>query len=457
MSPTKEKNNPSLSRRLKRLLLLTLLAVLVIATIAAAASAYFEASDTQDETLLSVANLIETSQLDIGLIDNSKDDSSKDKHEKYKHEKEDNDIDKSAVRVWEFGKKSRYGINVRKNLKSGFHTVLEDDDLWRIYVTSNSRTSKRYIVAQRLGVSAEIALNSAFNTAWPLLLLFLLVPLIVSFLVRHSFHPLNKLTKKVGESDSVDMDLGDQENIPVEVLPFVNSIDSLLEKNSAYNQQQRRFIADAAHELRTPITALSLEIENVNSAKNDTIRHERQLGLTDSVKRLQRLVNQLLDLARIQSVDTQARQSISLNDLVRDQIAELYAMVDEKNIELAVSQNEPVIVEDINNQLQHLVRNALSNAIKFTSESGSIDVKIFSQSHNAVFEVLDNGSGVEGYQLEKLREPFFRPEGQLSGKGAGLGLAICHEISLKHKGKITLQNVKPTGFLFRYSQRQVIK
>jgi len=445
MSRAKESTNPSLSRRLKRLLLLTLLAVLVIATMAAAASAYFEASDTQDETLLSVAKLIETSQLDIGLIDNRKDDI----------KKYHDDIDKSAVRVWESGRKSRHGISVSKNIKSGFHTVLEGDDLWRIYVTSNSRTSKRYIVAQRLGVSAEIALNSAFNTAWPLLLLFLLVPIIVSLLVRHSFHPLNELSRKVGESTTLDMDLGDQENIPVEVLPFVNSIDSLLEKNSAYNQQQRRFIADAAHELRTPITALSLEIENVNSAKNETVRRERQSGLTSSVKRLQRLVNQLLDLARIQSVDTQSHQSISLNNLVRDQISELYAMVDEKNIELSVSQNEPVVVEDINNQLQHLVRNALSNAIKFTPKSGTIDVRIFSHSHNAVFEVMDNGSGVEDSQLEKLREPFFRPEGQLSGKGAGLGLAICHEIGLKHNGEITLKNVEPTGFLFRYSQRQV--
>ena len=128
-----------------------------------------------------------------------------------------------------------------------------------------------------------------------------------------------------------------------------------------------------------------------------------------------------------------------------------------KNIELSVSQNEPVVVEDINNQLQHLVRNALSNAIKFTPASGAIDVKIFSDSHMAVFEVLDNGSGVEDTELEKLREPFFRPEGQSSGKGAGLGLAICHEISLKHGGEITLQNVEPTGFLFRYSQRQVVK
>jgi len=131
-------------------------------------------------------------------------------------------------------------------------------------------------------------------------------------------------------------------------------------------------------------------------------------------------------------------------------------MGDEKNIELSVSENEPVVVEDINNQLQHLVRNALSNAIKFAPESGMIDVKIASRSHMAVFEVSDNGSGVEESQLEKLREPFFRPEGQISGKGAGLGLAICHEIGLKHNGEVTLKNIKPTGFLFRYSQRYAL-
>lgn len=441
MSRVVNKNNPSLSKRLKRLLLLTLLAVLVVATVAAAASAYLEASDTQDETLLSVATLIETNQIDIGLVSD------------YKHDDTDDEIDKSAVRLWEYGKKSRHGINVKKNLKHGFYTVRDDDDFWRIFVTSNKRTDKRYIVAQRLDVSAEIALNSAINTAWPLLLLFLLVPIIVSLLVRHSFQPLNELTKKVGESETVDLDMGEQKNIPVEVLPFVNAIDSLLEKNSAYNQQQRRFIADAAHELRTPITAMSLEIENLNSAKNDAVREQRQKGLVGSVQRLQRLLNQLLDLARIQSVDTHDSLPVDFNELVKEQIAELYALVDEKNIEISVSKNESVSMVDINHQLQHMVRNALSNAIKFAPNSGTVDIKIYQESQCAVFEVQDNGPGVEDTQLEKLREPFFRPDGQASGKGAGLGLAICQEIAVKLGGKITLKNIQPNGFQFRYDQR----
>ena len=439
-SSRSEPGNPVLTARLKRLLLLSLLAVLVVATIAAAASAYLQASDTQDETLLSIATLVESSQLDVNL-------------NRVSYDSDDDDIDQSAVRVWELGKKTRHGINMKRNIKVGFHTVFEDDDLWRVYVTSNRRSGKNYVVAQKLSVSAEIALNSAINTAWPLLLLFLAVPILVSFLVRHSFKPLNSLTKKIRESDTVDLELDDQKSIPVEVLPFVSSINTLLAKNKAYNQQQRRFIADAAHELRTPITALSLEIENMNSARTEQVRMERQAGLSGSVMRLQRLVNQLLDLARIQSSDVYKRVPISVNQLVRDQIAELYALIEEKEIELIVSNNESVQVEDVNDQLQHLIRNALSNAIKFTPENGTIDVSLRKQKEYCVFEVIDNGPGVNDDQLRKLSEPFYRPDGQASGKGAGLGLAICQEIAAILKGEIHLDNAEPAGFRFRYKQQ----
>ena len=252
-------SNPKLSQRLKRALLFTLLAVLVLATIAAAVSAYIEASDIQDETLLSVAGLVETNQINAhnnpSVIDSGIDTD------------DDDHLDQSAIRVWEMGGDSPHGFTLKKPLKNGFHSVLEGDDFWRVYVTRKNRTGKQYVVAQKLAVSAELALRSAVNTAVPLLLLFLLIPLLVTIVVRHSFRPLNILTEKVGESDSLNLDLAKQNEIPVEVLPFVSAIDSLLEKNQAFNLRQRRFIADAAHELRTPITALSLEIENLQSAK----------------------------------------------------------------------------------------------------------------------------------------------------------------------------------------------
>ncbi len=429
--------NPRLSRRLKRALLATLLAVLVLATFAAGISAYLEASDIQDETLLSVAKLVETNQM--GAQRNQKMFS-------------DNNLDDSAVRVWEMSQKNRHGFSVKRPLKPGFHTLHEDDDFWRVFVTRRNSANEQYIVAQQLSVSTELAFKSARNTALPLLFLFLLVPLLITLIVRHSFKPLNRLTDKIDSANSLTLDLADSNEIPVEVLPFVSAIDSLLEKNEAYNTAQSRFIADAAHELRTPITALSLEIENVQSAKTEKVKAERQQALAKSVGRLQRLVNQLLDLARAQSVMSDKRALVSFNELVKTQIADLFLLAEEKNIDISVSRNDPVQIADVNNQLQHLVRNALSNAIKFTPQNGSIDIQLMMESDAAMLNVTDSGPGVNKEHLSKLHEPFYRPEGQASGKGAGLGLAICHEIAANLNGQLSFENVAPTGFKFSYRQ-----
>ena len=430
-------SNPKLTRRLKRALLATLSAVLVLATIAAGVSAYLEASEIQDETLLSVAKLVETNQM--GAQNNT---------EMF----DDDHLDDSAVRVWEISKTNRHGFSIKKPLKVGFHTLHEDDDFWRVYITRKNRTGEQFVVAQPLSVSAELAFKSARNTAIPLLLLFLLVPVLITLIVRHSFKPLNTLTDKVGSSDSLTLDLADENEIPVEVLPFVSAIDSLLEKNKAYNTAQRRFIADAAHELRTPITALSLEIENVQSAKTEAVKTERQAALAKSVTRLQRLVNQLLDLARAQSIMEESRTLVSFNELVKTQIADLYVLAEDKEISIGVDRNEQIQVADSNNQLQHLVRNALSNAIKFTPEGGTINIDLYQENKQAVFSVIDSGPGVQPAHLDKLHEPFYRPDGQVSGKGAGLGLAICHEIAAHLHGQLSFENISPAGFKFFYRQ-----
>ena len=428
--------NPKLTRRLKRALILTLIAVLVLATLAAAITAYMQASDIQDETLLSVAQLVESNQMQAATDDDVFD---------------DDDFDDSAVRVWELGKRSRHNIEINKSIKSGFHTVHKRNDFWRIYVTNKNRTGKQFIIAQKASVSAELALKSAQNTAFPLLLLVLAIPLLVTLVVRHSFKPLNALATKVENSTSLKLELEDKLVIPAELTPFISAIDDLLDKNELNNQQQRRFIADAAHELRTPITALSLQIDNVRSAETDEIKQERQAALTKSVSRLQRLVNQLLDLARAQSGLSRNESIVSLNDQVKTQIAELYPLAEQKNIQLSVVRNDEVHVVDNNNQLQHLLRNALSNAIKFAPDNGIVDIAVFGEGEQAWFDVSDNGPGVPEEHLQKLRVPFYRPDGQTSGNGAGLGLAICHEIATQLNGRIRLENVDPNGFKFSYS------
>jgi signal transduction histidine kinase len=431
--------NPRLASRLRSALLLTLLAVLVLATVAAAITAFIESSDVQDETLLSVAHLVRTNQI------NARFDATVFR---------DDDLD-DGVHVWELGSKKHRRLPISPSLSDGFHTVNGRGGLWRVYVTDNRQSGKRYAVVQKLSVKTELARKSAFNTALPLLGLFLLVPLLITFIVRHSFRPLDRLGRRISGSESLKIDLSNREEIPVEVLPFVSSIEVLLEKNDAYNARQRRFIADAAHELRTPITALSLEIDNLRTAPDQTQRDDREAILKSSAERLQRLVNQLLDLARAQSINESQQQVVCLNDILKMQVADLYVLAENKHIELLVDRNETVHVADIGNQLQHLVRNALSNAIKFTHEHGQVTIEIYPHDGRAHFHVRDNGPGVTEEHLKKLHEPFYRPVEQATLTGAGLGLAICHEIATGLNGQLALRNLPGGGFGFHYMQPTV--
>jgi len=428
--------NPKLSTRLSITLALTLLLMLVVATIAAAASAYFEARDTQDETLLSVGYLVGSDQVSVQYNPRV-----------FK----DNDFD-DGVRVWELGKKVDAGFKINPSIANGFHTMNARGNKWRVLIVNNTANKQRFAVVQKISVSTELAVKSATNTALPLLGLLLLVPILIYFIVRHSFKPLRLLRKRIDQSSSLHPQALSNQSIPFEVEPFVHSIENLLDKNHKYNKQQRRFIADAAHELRTPVTALSLEIENLEQAKDEATRHQRQSQLASSVDRLQRLISQLLDLARSQSSEQEPLNAVSLNDLVRSQVSQLFMLAETKNISIAVNRNEPVALLSSKSQLQHLVQNALSNAIKFTPENGNIDIDVYTENHQGVLLVQDDGPGVNKAALSRLAEPFFRSEEHATGTGAGLGLAICQEIADNLGGRLKLKNRSSGGFEFEYKQ-----
>ncbi len=430
-----------LSTRLAISLLITLIAVMALATVAAALTAYFEASDIQDETLLSVAHLVETNQIQT-----------QNNHALLR----DSDYD-DGVQVWQLGVNNGRRSIVKSSTEPGYHTVTGRGGIWRVYVTNNPQSGNRYAVMQKLSVKTEAALNSATNTALPLLGLLFFVPFLIYFVVRYSFKPLNELGERVSRDDSLELDLSNRAEIPVEAMPFVDSIDLLLQKNTEYNQKQKRFIADAAHELRTPITALSLEIENLNRASDEQTRSKRQAALEKSVGRLQRLVNQLLDLARVQSGNQQTRSVVSLNELVKNQIADFFVLAESRDIELVVEKNDPAYIVDVQNQLQHLTRNALSNAVKYTPAGGQVTVSINTADNNVIFSVTDTGAGIDDKHLQRLGEPFYRPVEHATSKGAGLGLAICHEIATRLGGQLSIINLSQGGLQFLYTQKAANK
>jgi signal transduction histidine kinase len=430
-------NNPKLSTRLSVSLAVVLLVVLIIATITAAISSYLEAREIQDETLLSVGYLVGSGQVSVQYDRNI-----------FK----DDDVDE-GVQVWEVGNNSSEGFKIKPSISAGFHTMNARKNIWRVLIVKDADSNKTFAVAQKQSVNAELALKSAKNTALPLLGLLLLLPFLIYFVVRYCFKPLSDLSHSIESSDSLLPVNVTNKDIPYEVKPFVASIDALLKKNHEHIERQRRFIADAAHELRTPITALSLEIENLTESKDEDTRQKRQNSLFNSAERLQRLVNQLLDLARSQSVTNEEIETVDVNDLVKEQVSQLLVLADRKNIEIELARSEPVSMINSKGQLQHLIQNALSNAIKFTPDNGTVEIEIYQENGRDIFCVSDNGPGATTEDLARLAEPFYRSAEHATGTGAGLGLAICQEIATNLGGELSFGNGSKGGFKFVFTQK----
>jgi len=222
-------------------------------------------------------------------------------------------------------------------------------------------------------------------------------------------------------------------------------------------QKQQRFIADAAHELRTPITALSLQLENLDQAQNKDDRTKRQQQLQISLARLGKLVSQLLNLARLQNEETQVREVILLNKIVQETIAALYPLAEAANIDLGmIRQENNIYVYDYQGRIGQLIYNAIDNAINYSPKGGKVDISLFTQNGNAIFLVEDTGIGIPEDELEQVMQPFHRVN-ESNQPGNGLGLAISHEIAQHLGGTITLKNRPSGGLVYQYKQKTISK
>jgi two-component system OmpR family sensor kinase len=289
----------------------------------------------------------------------------------------------------------------------------------------------------------------------PIALLVGILLILIHVIIRAQFLSLGKLTKVMDKQDGMHLAKINElssKDVPIEIAPFVFSINALLSRVGQAMQKQQRFIADAAHELRTPIAALALQSENLAHATTEQDREERQHVLQQSLLRLRNLVAQLLDLARLQSEENVSIQEISFNMVVQDVSADMFPIAEAADIDLGMlRQDENIIVGDKQGRLGQLVRNAIENAIHFTPHGGKVDISLYKQDGKAVLIVEDSGKGIPEAELEQVMQPFYRVMEGVQ-PGSGLGLAISHEIAQRLGGSIILANREHGGLQFKYEQ-----
>ena len=428
----------SLRGALNRAILLASVATVVVAAVYSATSAWFEARENQDELLRSVTALVQASRLlDSGAIDDDVSDES------------------LVVRTLDRGVDGPLARRLR-TLDPGLHTLRLDDDAWRVSLDTHPRGDRRFVVAQQTAVRDELALSIALHAFVPAVLLAALVLLVIDRVVRRRFARLDALTASLEDDVAAGLDRPLPEtDVPDEIRPFLAVIRRLRERDADTLERQRRFVADAAHELRTPVAALALQGDNLRAASAPAERDARLGELRRGVNRLQRLIEQLLDLARLQGAAPGATSVVNAGSVVREVISGLVVLAAERDVDLGATDTAGARVHDETDGLARLLRNAIENAVRHTPAGGRVDVGLTIDTGEVCFAVVDDGPGIAPAELERVFEPFRRGTAAadaVAGGGTGLGLGICREIARRLGGRIRLANVPPRGLRFEYRQ-----
>jgi two-component system OmpR family sensor kinase len=321
----------------------------------------------------------------------------------------------------------------------GFSTVDSRSGRWRVFgILARGHVIQ---VAQALKLREERAARLALRTLTPFGVLMPVLALLVWWIVGWSLRPLGALAGSVRARSPSALDPLPTDQLPDEVRPLVDALNDLLSRLGAALQHERAFIADAAHELRSPLTALSLQLQTLVAAGSDEERREAALRLRAGVARATRLVEQLLTLARHQRASTAGYAPVSLGDVAREIVSELLPLADAKRIDLGVARSEPAVVLGNSDGLHVLVRNLVDNAIRYTPEGGRVDIAVLDEPGDGVprpvIEVCDIGPGIPPEERTRVFDRFYRLAGATAA-GSGIGLAIVKAIAEQHGARVEL-------------------
>lgn len=282
-------------------------------------------------------------------------------------------------------------------------------------------------------------------------LLSLLGGVITFFISGHALKPLCDFSKKIEEVQAQNLsDSRIEENKFFELNQLSVSYNKMLERLSEAFKLQRQFTANAAHELRTPLAVMQLQIDLYNSSKhpnNDTSAQQTISMITEQTERLSKMVRTLLDMSELQTIARD--EEIAISALVEEVLADLEPLAQEKGINL-IEKCDNVLLMGSDILIYRLVYNLVENAIKYNFSGGTVTVNATQQNSQLHLTVEDTGNGIPEELKERIFEPFFRLDKSRSRElgGVGLGLALVREIVRVHNGSILVKNNANSGTTF---------
>ncbi|MEO6983922.1 MAG: ATP-binding protein, partial [Paralcaligenes sp.] len=266
------------------------------------------------------------------------------------------------------------------------------------------------------------------RTVMPFLILVPILLLIVANLVRKMFRPITAISMEIDRRTERELHPVNEDHLPVEVRPFIVAINRLLNRIAQSMDTQRRFVADAAHELRSPLTAMSLQAERLAEAEMSAQARERLVTLQRGIRRNRNLLDQLLTLAKAQATTALPTSPVSILGIYRRVLEDLQPLAEAKHIDLGVEgeQDARVLVRELD--LVAVVKNLVDNAIRYTPEGGRVDLSVNTIKGRAILSIQDSGPGIALAERERVFDPFYRTLGN-DQVGSGLGMSIVKAIS----------------------------
>ena len=328
--------------------------------------------------------------------------------------------------------------------QAGFYTQETPQGKWRVYVIPLK--DYQIQVSQQEQVRKNFAWELAGSMFVPYVLLLPFAIIILAFIISLSLKPLEDFKAELRSRDSDGLAPIDSQDYPQELIPTIEEMNHLFGRIQQAQAEQKQFIADAAHELRTPVTALNLQTKILMSQFPE---HEALINLSKGLARIQHLVTQLLALAK-QDVGLnliEPNTEFRSNDVALNCVEQLVNLAMQKEIDLGFERNDVIEMNSLESTIHSIIFNLIDNAIKYTPNQGIINISVYSDQDNfACVQIEDSGVGIDPENYDKVLKRFYRVHHHLE-VGSGLGLSIVDKAIQRLGGTLQLSRSIDLGGL----------
>ena len=354
-----------------------------------------------------------------------------------------------VIQIWTMDGRSIYASRPHASLPArallGLATLNVQGRAWRTYGVA---TRQRVIqVAQPVEIRQRLAARAAWRSVLPLLLMTPAAALAIWWLAAQNLAPLSRLAGEVRARDADSLAPVRVADLPDEAAPLAAALNALLERLRGSLDAQRAFVADAAHELRSPLTALKLQLELLRRAGDPVEREAASAALGQGIERASRLVEQLLALARSEPGAPATVETVDLAEVARAAVADTVAFATTRRVAFELVADEPVQAAGDPVAFGLLVRNLADNAARYSPEGSLVVVRVGREEGRPLLQVDDAGPGIPVAERERVFDRFYRRReaGESAGTGSGLGLAIVSRVAAAHGASVALSDSPLSG------------